>query len=279
MLLTSHTALIDTLKNSAYDIPARVLKNARTEPGKHQVNIVAVDPSRLPEAFVDLLGREVGLVDNRPPDETYSGVIVLYEEEFAGCISGIRDGIFAAEFDGSEYIEKRDFFLIRSFGRILRNFLSLLETMRDKTRAEAAILPARNFDSKVFRNFIGFCQEEAGDSEFHNKVVPMLTAVTKLRGPRRRSTHPKKYFRDDRGICFEYGFERHASFETGGEHTSACSIRGLFRLGVPLEQQRHFNVMSAVSDTTISGEYFTCHDDLLITRRTHLNMFSNDFLK
>lgn len=279
VLLTSNKALIDVLEDSRLDVPAAVMQNAHVDPA-HRLTMVAFNPDRQPEAFVDFLGRTVGLSDNRLTDMTYDGVVILYSRDASRHVVEIRDGIFASEFDGYGYIEKRDNFLVRSFGRLVKNLFILVATMRDKTRMEAAILPARNFESKAFRAFLRVCQDEAGASDFQNRVVPALTAVTRLRGPRRRSTYPTKYFQDDRPVCFGYGHEKHSLFDTGGDHMASCSIRGLFRLGVPLEQQRHFNVMSGVDKTPISGEYGICHDEsITFEKRSHLNMFSNDFWK
>ena len=206
--------------------------------------------------------------------------MILYSRDASRSFVDIRDGIFASDFDGYGYVEDRYNFLVRSFGRLVKNHFILMATMSDKTRMEAAVLPAKNFDSETFRAFLRLCLDEAGASDFPNRVVPALTAVTRLRGPRRRSTYPDKYFHDDRPMCFQYGHEKHSSYETGGDHTVSCSLRGLFRLGVPLEQQRHFNVMSGVDKTPISGEYGTCHDEsVTFVDKSHLNMFSNDFWK
>lgn len=279
MLLRSNAALIDVLENSRLDIPAAVLQNARADP-VHQLTTVAFNPDRQKEAFAKFLGTAVGLVDNRLTDSTYDGVVILYSRDASRHVDDMRDGIFAAEFEGYQYIEKRNNFLVRSFGRLVKNLFILMTTMSDKTRLEAAILPARNFDSHVFRAFLHLCQDEAGADDFQNRVVPALTAVTRLRGPRRRSTYPTKYFQDDRPVCFEYGHEKHSSFETGGGHMASCSIRGVFRLGVSLEQQRHFNVMSDMDKTPISAKYGICHgEDVTVAERSHLNMFSNDFWK
>lgn len=279
VLLASNESLIRALSQSRLDLPAEVMRSAQLE-GSHQLTIVAFNPARRGDSFLDFLGEHVGIVDNRPAQSRFDGVVVLYESASSHRVSKIRDGVFAGEFDGSSYIEKQDNFLIRSFGRLVKNLNSLMETMRDKTRLEAAILPERNFDSEVFRQFLQLCEEQALDGEFPNRVVPALTAVTKLRGPKRRSKYPTRYFQDDRPACFQYGYEMHSMFETGGEHSAACTIRGLFRLGVPLEQQRHFNVTNIEDGTRISGEFRTCHEDCLaVSGRTHLNMFSNDFVK
>lgn len=254
VLLTSNAALIDVVERTRSELCLAARRNAGADAAL-QLTLVVFNPDRQPETFVDFLGRTIGLVDNRQADATYQGVVVLYDCHAARHIADIRDGIFASEFDGNVYIEKRENFLIRSFGRLVKNLTILRETMHDKTRTEAAILPARNFNSTVFRKFLDLCQTEAAASDFQNQVVPALTAVTKLRGPKRRSTYPTKYFQDERPVCFQYGHERHSSFETGGNHTAACSIRGLFRLGVPLEAQRHFNVTTDSEKTLISGDY------------------------
>jgi hypothetical protein len=279
VLLTANAALIDVVERSRSEICTAVMRNASIDDA-HQLTMVGFNPNRQSGSFVDFLGETIGLVENRQAHAEYNGVVVLYDYGAARHIAEIHDGIFAAAFDGYEYIEKRENFLIRSFGRLVKNRNILMGTMHDKTRMEAAILPAKNFDSTAFKRFLQLCQEEALEADFQNRVVPALTAVTQLRGPKRRSTYPTKYFRDERPACFQYGHETHSSFETGGDHTAACTIRGLFRLGVPLESQRHFNVTSVDDKTRISGEYSTCHlECIAVVDKTHLNMFSNDFLK
>lgn len=279
MLLTSNAALIDTFDDSRLDLATSILKNARA--GTHRLTTVGFNPRRSTEAFPEFLGRCVGLVENRPSNEaSYDGVVVLHSHDTVSDIADIRDGIFASSFNAHDFIENRGNFLVRSFGRLIRNLVALMETMHDKTRMEAAILPSHNFDSEVFRAFLRLCQDEAGTPDFTNRVSPVLTKVTRLRGPRRRSTYPTKYFRDDRSVHFQYGHELHSSFDTGGNHRPSCSIRGIFRFGVPLEQQRHFNVVSEEDGKPISGSYGNCHSaNVAFAGRTHLNMFSNDFFK
>lgn len=279
VLLTTNAALIDTLENSRLDLSANILKNARA--GDHRMTRVGFHPNRHDESFAEFLGEHLGLVDNRPSSENhFDGVVVLFSHDVEAHIAGIRDGIFASAFDENVFIENRDNFLVRSFGRLTKNLLVLMETMRDKTWMEAAVLPSHNFNSRVFRDFLRFCQDKAQEPDFANLVNSALAKVTKLRGPRRRSKFPAKYFRDDRDVCFQYGHEAHSMFETGADHGPSCSIRGIFRFGVPLEQQRHFNVVSRDDGTPISGSYGNCHGAIVtFARRTHVNMFSNDFFK
>lgn len=279
VLITSNESLARALRESRLDLPAEILRSARID-GTHQLTLVEFHPTHSSGTFVEFLGANLGIVENRPEGPTYDGVVVLFERAAANLVAGVRDAIFAGQFDGRAFIENRDNFLIRTFGRLVKNLDSLMRTMRDKTRMEAAILPARNFDSEVFRSFLRLCQEQTLEGEFPNQVVPALTAVTKLRGPKRRAKYPTKYFKDERPACFQYGNELHALFDTGGDHTLSCTIRGLLRLGVPLEQQRHFNVTHVNDGSRISGEFPICHEDvLLVSQRTHLNMFSNDFVK
>lgn len=279
MLLTPDAALVSIVEEPRPKFLAEILNNAGAD-SRYQLTLASFNPSRRNDSFVDFVGEEVGLVDNRPASRRYDGVVALYSRDATQHIADIRDGLFASEFDGREYIENRRNFLIRSFGRLIKNLLILRQAMSKKTTMEAAVLPSKNFQSEAFKSFLQHCQEQAQSRDFQNQVVPALTAVTKLRGPRRRSTYPTKYFRDDRALCFQYGHEMHSSFETGGAHSTSCSIRGLFRFGIPLEQQRHFNVVCLDDKKAISGVFQICHDERLnIKDRTHLNMFSNDFVK
>jgi len=278
VLLATNEALVKTLEKPRTDISAAALRNARL-PGSNELTMVAFNPAKQRTPFVDFLSNAMGVVENRPGEPAFDGVVILFDSTTAQDVSRIRDGVFAGQIDAT-YIEDRESFLIRRFGRLLTNLAVLMRTMSDKTRMEAAILPARNFDSEVFRRFMDLCQTETMAADFQDRVVPALTAVTKLRGPRRRSKYPTKYFKDERPSCYQYGPEKHSWFETGGEHSSVCTIRGMFRFGVPLEPQRHFNVTHATENVRLSGSFRTCHDSWLVaSERTHLNMFSNDFAK
>lgn len=279
VLLTSNAALLKVVGTQASEIRKEVM-NSANQYTDNQVTLVSFNPTKSSESFTEFLGKAIGLVENRPCTIPFQGVVVLYDSRYTNLVSEILDGIFSTSFNGNEYIEKPRNFLIRTFGILIKNLGILMNTMKDKTRMEAAILPLINFESAAFKDFINLCQFESDDRDFQNKVVPALTAVTRLRGPKRRTSYQEKYFKDDRSLCFKYGHESHSSFETGSPHTAACAIRGLFRLGVPLEQQRHFNVTTDDDKTRVSGSFNTCHDvNYLVSNRSHLNVFSNDFLK
>ncbi|KQM17895.1 hypothetical protein ASF83_02115 [Plantibacter sp. Leaf171] len=279
VLVVTNEALVKTLERPRTNISEAILRNAKI-PGSNELTAIAFNPAKQRIPFVDYLSNAMGVVDNRPMDAVFDGVVMLFDNTTAQDVAGIRDGVFASQLDAAAYIEDRESFLIRAFGRLLTNFAVLMRTTSDKTRMEAAILPGKNFDSAVFRRFMHLCQADAMAVDFQDRVVPALTDVTKLRGPRRRSKYPTKYFKDERPSCYQYGPEKHSWFETGGEHSSVCTIRGMFRLGIPLEAQRHFNVTDVTENVRISGSFQTCHDSWLIASdRTHLNMFSNDFAK
>jgi len=109
----------------------------------------------------------------------------------------------------------------------------------------------------------------------------LIRQLVARRGPKVRSKYPHRYFKDDSGHHFRYGFEEHSRFETGGDHGIVCHLNGLFRFGRRLEEQRHFNVTDGTSDDDrITAVFENCHSQSVnIADRTHVNMFSNDFHK
>lgn len=248
----------------------------------HEVSFtpLAIDPTRADgRVFADLVAQEY-LRNDTNANDTIAGVAVLYEAEFRGELEGIRDAIFAGEVPGIGYVENIQNFLIGRFNRLLGNYGVLMQQMRDSKKFQAASLPLHNFHATEFRQLIELCRNEALDPNFPNAVVPRLNSVMRLRGPKRRSKFPHVYFQDESRRYFKLGHERHSKYETGVGHNAACLINGALRFGGGLDQERHFNVSIGDSDddARISCNLPNCHGAVVdVNRRTHINMFSNDF--
>ena len=197
-------------------------------------------------------------------------------------LNNVRNAVFAAQVPRIAYLENVQNFLMGNFSILLGNYGRLMDLMQDATRYQAASLPIRNFDADELRALVEVCRSRSLERTFQNDLVPCFHRLLKLRGPKRRSSYPHVYFQDTRGRYFRYGHERHARYETGGEHNPACLINGSFRFGGRLDQERHFNVTIGDSDSRerINSNLLNCHDEAVdIKNRTHINMFSNDFHK
>lgn len=211
---------------------------------------------------------------------TITGVVVLCEEPFEGLLKEIRSAIFAAVVPSIPYVENVKNLLIGHFRLLLGNYGFLVELMSDATKHQAASLPIRNFHAQELHAVADACLNHSLEKTFKNEITPRLNQLIKRRGPKRRSSYPHIYFKDDSQRYFKYGHERHSRYETGGSHTSRCIIHGQFRFGWALDQDRHFNVTVGDSDAKerITCQLPNCHGELVYIRdRTHINMFSNDF--
>jgi hypothetical protein len=216
-------------------------------------------------------------MDFRP---TITGVIVLCEEPFEYLLRGIRNAIFAAVVPSIPYVENVKNLLIGHFRLLLGNYGFLVELISDATKHQAASLPIRNFHAQELHAVVDACLNHSLKKTFKNEITPLLNQLIKRRGPKRRSSYPDVYFKDESQRYFKYGHERHSRYETGGTHISSCIIHGKFRFGWALDQDRHFNVTVGDSDARegITCQLPNCHDELVhIRNRTHINLFSNDF--
>lgn len=80
-------------------------------------------------------------------------------------------------------------------------------------------------------------------------------------------------------MWFEFGHERHAKPSTGGDHDLLCDLKANFRFGCRIDYQRHYNA-SLENNRAIDDYFYDCHNEikLLIRNKTHLNIFSNDYI-
>ncbi|WP_298236581.1 hypothetical protein [uncultured Azohydromonas sp.] len=208
-------------------------------------------------------------------------VALLLDKRLAHAAQNLHSSIFIGHVDFTTHIPSVQNFLSGQAARLLRNLGFLLLELEEAVSFQAAILPIRNFDADELQELARLCHESTGEGDFIARSTGLIRQIVKRRGPRLRSKYPDRYFKDDAGRHFCYGFEEHSRFETGGEHDITCHLNGLFRFGKRLEDQRHFNVTAGDNDgERISVTFQNCHSRQVdITKRTHVNMFSNDFHK
>lgn len=211
-----------------------------------------------------------------------SGLVVLFEEQFSHLIEQIRCAAFAASIPNVHYVENVANFLTGHFRPLLRNFGALLEVTNGAVIHQAVALPLKNFHSPLFFDLLEYCQVGTLAGEFRNDLTVKLNRVARLRGPKRRSSYPHVYFKDDESRYFKYGFEKHSRPETGGMHGVSCQLNAHFRFGKVLDDERHYNVTVGDSDnpTPISCKLPNCHGETVdVNARSHINMFSSDYHK
>ena len=208
-------------------------------------------------------------------------VAVLLDAPLANNAAQLHPAIFVGQVDFTSYIANVQNALSGQAARLLRNLGLLLIELEDLTLFQAAILPLRNFDAEELRELAVLCRDCASEGAFGARASVLIRKLVNRRGPRLRSKYPDRYFKDDAGYHFKYGFEEHSRFETGADHGIVCQLNGIFRFGKRLEEQRHFNVTQGSNDDDpITAIFENCHNKRInIASRTHVNMFSNDFHK
>lgn len=166
------------------------------------------------------------------------------------------------------------------FKRLIFNLTNFLSLINDNANKQVMLLPHRNFKARQLIELIHSCHREANSPEFINIVNSHINELKKRRRPHRKSNYPDQYFADDDEKLFQYGHERHAQIATGEPHTATCKLTGNFRFGKKIEADRHYNVTKeSGKGSRIEGQFTSCHNQSeTISSRTHLNMFSNDYI-
>ncbi|MDR5762664.1 hypothetical protein [Caballeronia sp. LZ035] len=210
-------------------------------------------------------------------------IILLVERKHVHHVQHVSRAIFAAVFDTpDEKLRNFKNFFGSYFSPLFRNFFALRAMMRDAEKEQALMLPLRNFKAEELAEIIRLVSEESRSTAFAGDLEIRLSRLIKRRCKRARSAYPTKYFIDDKQMHFAYGNEHHALFDAAPPHTAACHVNGIFRFGRKIDKSRHFNVSFGDSDeTTISGDFPDCHGGIktipATARRSHANMFANDF--
>ena len=140
-------------------------------------------------------------------------------------------------------------------------------------------LPIRNLDAPEVGAIATLCRQDILEPTFADALEANLKSLRGRIHPRPKSSYRTRYVVDHSKRYFHYGLERHAQFDTGGDHLPSCSLNGHFRFGRRIDAGRHYNVSETDGDvTSISGVFSNCHDmKIEVTRHFHLNMFANDF--
>ena len=208
-----------------------------------------------------------------------SGVIVIYDSVSSSSVESIKIALFSYSIGAVAFVPNMCNFLINEIRRALKNYLLVKQIATKLNNYQALALPLKNFDSPCIRKLITVCTNETASKSFQNDLNNVLSNLLHLKGPKRRSRYPEMYFIDDKKFYFQYGQERHSSYETNYPHNKLCHLNGIYRFGIYLEQQRHFNVSTDTKFFSCTS-WLDCHNQhICVTKQDHINMFSNSFFK
>lgn len=227
--------------------------------------------TQTPEEFDQSLMRHTGDADC---------CLILTETDLAWLTENVRNATFVHVFSGEEVGSNYQNFFYRVTSRLLRIFGSLASIFENADDVHLLSLPLRNFSAKELSEIARLCKEANKEPDFINMVQAELVPLRKRRRPRKRSQFKTHYAVDDIPRFFKFGPEKHAQIDTAPPHQTHCQLNANFRFGVKIDSTRHFNVSQSETDKThVSGEFITCHGEAQNEngKKTHLNMFSNDF--
>lgn len=205
--------------------------------------------------------------------------LVFVDTAWEAYAAEIRDAAFVVPFDGAAITGSLKNFFFGLSARALRNMAQMLAKFASADDAQLLALPLRNFRADALVKIARLCRDAPLSGALSTDVDRCLFDLRRRVRPRQKSKYKTRYAVDDVPRFFKYGMERHAQFATGNPHRPSCEMAGLFRFGARLDERRHYNVSETEGDvTTVSGGFVDCHDSAhTVPKRSHLNMFTNDY--
>lgn len=208
-------------------------------------------------------------------------VVILWDEDLGEIPDHYLTACFVVKVQFTEY-PKTNYknYFSGKLTKIIKTFASFIEIISDGSNEQVMLLPFRNFKAEQLASLKTVCAFQNNDPDFINTVNSLVVDLKKRKRPHRRSNYPDLHYFDDDEKMFSYGLEKHAVLATGDPHSSRCVLMGNYRFGRKIPVDRHFNLSKECGKgTQISGSFFGCHgEDVIMTSRTHINIFSNDYI-
>ena len=209
--------------------------------------------------------------------------VAILSDEFAfSNLSCIKNAFLLCQLDGIFSIKEKQFhnYISSAANKAVKKINLMKSIVDDGGLGEMARLPIKNFSSDRLKDFIREAAIRYNSTVSDNDFQKMASDLKMMRKPKKRSEYRNKYYIDDKGRHFSLGDEIHSSYDTKG-HDYLCDILAKYRFGCKIDSRKHFNVSAGDNDNSkLSTEFHHCHGDeaINIKDRSHVNMFSNDFI-
>jgi hypothetical protein len=207
------------------------------------------------------------------------GIILVCDASLMHLTKPFRDAFFIVGFDSNLGGKNPQNYFGYVFAKILRNFSVYANTFGLAQYQKLLLLPLDNFSAGELDTLRLLFFEGADSSGFREEFWRNLALLHGRRAPKKEKHYEKVYLRDDRGLHFFYGHERHSQVETDiPPHAIQCQPNSIFRFGLRFDERRHYNVSMPKQGGRVSGEFTNCHGRLVSVKdESHLNMFPNSF--
>lgn len=216
---------------------------------------------------------------NKVNDDSIENILFLVDKSHLHLLEGFDQSFFYYPFSMDSNVNKSHGNLMsQSMAKLLKAFSIVHNHMNDATGISLMGLPIKNFKSNELAEIVEICNKWYMINDFSSKLQNSLSLLKTRRKPRPRTGRKApKFIIDDKDNLYELGKEEHAQIETGKPHVFFCYAAGHFRFGKRIDARKHYNVSKA--DGMISGEFLDCHgEECLVKPKTHINMFSNDYI-
>jgi len=209
--------------------------------------------------------------------EKATGVVVLTDGSMPGLVDILGDHFSVHHFDPPQYGKKVDNQLAAILSRCLRAFSYFSNRFTDGKYQQIFRLPLRNFHAPEIAVMRDLCRDMM-HRNYGREIDGVLRNMRLRQKPKKASDYADVYLVDDNGNHFQLGPEHHAQAETAiPPHDQLCILSNNLRFGRRFDGTTHYNV-SRDNGGSMVGVYVDCHGKIRSHRkRTHLNMFTNDY--
>lgn len=206
-----------------------------------------------------------------------SGVVLLTDDSLPGLVEALGDQFNVHRFTPPAYGVKTANQLTATISKCLRAYKYLATRFSDAKYQQIFRLPLRNFDAPEIERMQMLCRDMT-QRNYGRDIDALLRDMRKRQLPKRASDYEDLYFVDDAGKHFQFGPEHHAQADTAmPPHNILCIIANCLRFGQWFDGTTHYNV-SREKNASMIGTYPDCHGAVTPhKKRTHINMFTNDF--
>lgn len=209
--------------------------------------------------------------------------VAIFSDEIAfNKLSKINTSFLLCHLDSVNSIKEKQFhnYISSAANKAVKKLNLIKSIVDDGGIGEMARLPIKNFDVVKFKEFVREASMRYNSTVSDNDFQKLASDLKMMRKPKKRSDSKNKYYIDDKNRHFSLGDEDHSLHDTK-DHETLCDISAKYRFGCKIDSRKHFNVSAGDKDSSkLSTEFYHCHGDdvIKIRNKSHVNMFSNDFI-
>lgn len=221
-----------------------------------------------------------------------SKIIIFYDdsikEEILNSLNTYKQSIFLTKLNLNFHDQSNVNMLKQQITKGIKRINYLSKMFEDSQLLPIMRMPRQNFQSSILSQLYDEIEKNTSSTDEIEKLLVKFIDIHKK--PKRRTKNKKiKFFEDGRRLY--YKLEQPSMGHTGHgtnipeiiepPHNICCLLNSVFRFGIRIDHTIHFDV-SKEDKEKISESlcFYNCHGDKVKFKdKTHLNIFSNDFIR